>query len=491
MWKLKPQPIKEAFAEKVGMLLREQRYNEIEARFFEKFVKGRHLTWQQFVFFKAIEAAISGKGQNRITIRSGHGIGKSSSLAMLIIWFLFCHYNAQSPCTAPTSQQIHDILWKELKVWLMKLPEDVQNCFDYQSAHLRMKDTPSTWFARASTASKENPEALAGVHGDYILSVADEASGIADEIFNTAEGSLTGKNYLYVLIGNPTRLSGFFYDTHTMLDLAVDWCRLHFNSEDSPIVSPDFIDKIRRKHGLDSDEYDIRVRGEFPRAEMVDDQGYSPLLNESDLHFYPRSKNVELVQPIYMGVDPSGEGSNYTSIFLRDKYFGFIAFRAAISNPMNIAHTIVQIAANYNVQPENIFVDIFGEGARVVQCLPNDFYVNGILPQLKPDTEEDAKFFLNLRSMGYWNLKNALRSGFSLADQKNWKTQLLAQKYRRMLGSGKIQLKPKRELKIESPDDADAASLTFMNTLELANMKEIEMKYKRDIELIERGSTGQ
>jgi hypothetical protein len=60
-----------------------------------------------------------------------------------------------------------------------------------------------------------------------------------------------------------------------------------------------------------------------------------------------------------------------------------------------------------------------------------------------------------------------------------------------MLGSGKIQLKPKRELKIESPDDADAASLTFMNTLELANMKEIEMKYKRDIELIERGSTGQ
>ena len=79
-----------------------------------KFVKGKNITWQQDDILSAIELAISGKAKKRIAIKSGHGIGKTTTLAWIILWFLFTHLDAQIPCTAPTENQMYDVLWKEL-----------------------------------------------------------------------------------------------------------------------------------------------------------------------------------------------------------------------------------------------------------------------------------------------------------------------------------------------------------------------------------------
>nr|DAJ27358.1 MAG TPA: Terminase [Caudoviricetes sp.] len=40
---------------------------------------------------------------------------------------------------------------------------------------------------------------------------------------------------------------------------------MHFNSEESPIVSKKFVESVIAKFGIDSDEYRVRVLGEFPR----------------------------------------------------------------------------------------------------------------------------------------------------------------------------------------------------------------------------------
>src|ERR1700728_4609463 len=49
--------------------------------------------------------------RRRVSIRSGHGTGKSAFEAWCIPWFLSCHFPAKVPCTAPTSHQLHDVLW--------------------------------------------------------------------------------------------------------------------------------------------------------------------------------------------------------------------------------------------------------------------------------------------------------------------------------------------------------------------------------------------
>ena len=55
-------------------------------------------TWQQC----AILTAIAPPGA-KVSIRSGHGVGKSSSAAFIVFWHLETHDYAKVPCTAPSS----------------------------------------------------------------------------------------------------------------------------------------------------------------------------------------------------------------------------------------------------------------------------------------------------------------------------------------------------------------------------------------------------
>ena len=67
---------------------------------------------------------------------------------------------------------------------------------------------PERWFATARTASK--PENMAGFHEEHLLFVIDEASGVADQIYETIEGALTTKDAKLLLCGNPTKNFGVF-----------------------------------------------------------------------------------------------------------------------------------------------------------------------------------------------------------------------------------------------------------------------------------------
>ena len=81
---------------------------------------------------------------------------------------------------------------------------------------------------------------------------------VPDEIFNASKGALTNPTVLFIMISNPTRLEGYFYDSHHRLKHMRK--TLQFNSEESPIVDERFVAGIIEEHGIDSDEYRIRVK---------------------------------------------------------------------------------------------------------------------------------------------------------------------------------------------------------------------------------------
>jgi hypothetical protein len=74
---------------------------------------------------------------------------------------MFCFEDCKIPCTAPTQTQMHDVLWAELSLWHRKLPDAIQNLFEWTTSYFRVKAKSESWFARARTARKEQPEALA------------------------------------------------------------------------------------------------------------------------------------------------------------------------------------------------------------------------------------------------------------------------------------------------------------------------------------------
>jgi hypothetical protein len=484
MWGLTPQPLKKEYKKQLEEAVKKGEWDKVKADWFEPFVKAEyksgkitpgHITWQQWLILLAVEKALRGEAVKRVSVRSGHGIGKSADLSWLVLWFLFCFKDAQIPCTAPTSQQMHDILWKEIAVWLNRMPEKIKELYDWTGGYVRMVENPETWFARAQTARKENPEALAGVHGEYVMFIIDEGPGVPEEIFNTAEGALTNENILVVMIGNPTRLIGYFYDSHK--GDRHNWQTLHFNSEDSPIVDPEFIRRIIEKHGEGSDEHKIRVLGEFPQEDAVDEKGYVPLLVKDDLKY---TANKEFVGRKRLGVDPAGEGSNETTWVVRDQFRARIVAKETISNEKSIAQKTLSLVDHFEIKDDDIIVDNFGVGANVVKQLAlSDHDVQSINVGDKPKGEEDEELYMNQRAFAYMMAKKWIRSGGELIRHEDWE-QLLGIRYKREL-SGKIKIMSKEDMRkngIPSPDAADAFMLTFIDEEDSKPIKIYKQKFE-------------
>lgn len=184
---------------------------------------------------EALDALADPHGKRRVSVRACHGPGKSALDAWTILWFLFTHFPTRIPCTAPTSHQLEDILWAELHKWHREMLPEFRSFISPKAGIVEWTDAPKESFAIARTARPEQPEALQGFHCENLLFVLDEASGIAENIFEVSEGALTEPGALVLMTGNPTRASGYFYESHTRMRHL--WYTMRVSHADSPRVS--------------------------------------------------------------------------------------------------------------------------------------------------------------------------------------------------------------------------------------------------------------
>jgi hypothetical protein len=124
-------------------------------------------TWQ-VEFLNHIAA-----GNRRISVRSGHGVGKSTASAWAMLWYLFLRFPVKIVVTAPTSSQLYDALFAELKRWVKQLPPMLAEQLDVKQDRVEVKEAPNEAFISARTSRAEQPEALQGVHSDNVMLVAD------------------------------------------------------------------------------------------------------------------------------------------------------------------------------------------------------------------------------------------------------------------------------------------------------------------------------
>lgn len=239
------------------------------------------------------------------SVRSGHGIGKSAVEAWAIIWFMATRPFPKIPCTAPTQHQLFDILWAEVSKWLRNSPQ-LEKEFVWTKEKVYLKGYQEEWFAVARTATK--PDALQGFHADNVLYIIDEASGVKDNIFEPVLGSLSTSGSRLLMCGNPTQLSGFFYESHNKN--RASYSTFHVDGRKSKRVSQEFVQTIINMYGEDSDVFRVRVAGDFPLAE---DDVFIPLtLVEKSImtEFSPR-KNPNTLR---IGCDVARFGDDKTVI---------------------------------------------------------------------------------------------------------------------------------------------------------------------------------
>lgn len=207
-------------------------------------------------------AMLQSVADNPLTsVRSGHGVGKSAVESWLIIWFLSTRPYPKIPCTAPTKHQLYDILWAEVSKWLRNNPV-LEKDIIWTQEKVFMRGYREEWFAVARTASK--PDALQGFHASHVLYIIDEASGVDDKVFEPILGALTTEGSRLFMAGNPTKLTGFFFDSHHKN--RAQYHTMHIDGRDSSRVDEAFVQTIIEMFGEDSDVFRVRVAGDFPRA---------------------------------------------------------------------------------------------------------------------------------------------------------------------------------------------------------------------------------
>jgi hypothetical protein len=112
------------------------------------------------------------------------------------------------------------------------------------------------------------------------------------------------------MAGNPTRTSGFFYDTHHLL--RDRWHTMHVSCLDVPRAQG-HIEDIKAKYGDASNAYRVRVLGEFPTS---DDETVIPL--ELVLGAVGRNVSTLDYHPVW-GVDIARFGDDRTALAKRQK----------------------------------------------------------------------------------------------------------------------------------------------------------------------------
>ena len=322
-----------------------------------------------------------------ISIRSGKGTGKDTSAAIVTYWFLFCFYQSKTYLIAPSMDNLKSNLMAEMSLWKSKRNGGERQCkiadeLELMSTGCRLTKDPERgkdWFVTCNSAGPHLPaeqqvETLQGKHARYMMFIIDEASGVPDAVFQPLDTTLTDPVNFVILLFNPTRRTGFAYNTQFDPTERKYWINLHWNAEQSDLITPEQITYMREKFGEDSNQYRVSVLGEPPMADDGSLIPYEWAMEASELTITPTGK-----EPIIMGVDVARMGKDASIILVRQGHRVVEIQELKQLDTVALSRWVAMRAADW--KPHAIYVDAVGLGIGVVdelnrQNIPNVYAVN-------------------------------------------------------------------------------------------------------------------
>lgn len=401
---------------------------------------------------------------------SGHGIGKSACVSWLILWAISTYEDTKGVVTANTENQLKTKTWAELAKWyrlfigkeLFKLTATALFSTD--------PDHEKTWRIDMVPWSEKNMEAFAGLHnkGKRIIIIFDEASAIADPIFETTEGALTDKNtqIIWVCFGNPTKNSGRFRECFAGGRFASRWDSCAIDSREVRITNHAQINRWIEDYGDDHDFVRVRVKGQFPR---VDATSFISLetAREATLRTIPERNMAAVV----LGVDVARYGEDSSCIFPRQGRDARTRQPRMLRglNTMQLATEVFNDYIKYAATA--VFVDGGGVGGGVVDRLlemgVNVYEVTFGGRADNPNPANPSVKYVNKRAEILGHLKDWLPGGCIPDEIPNMEgtlsTEMAVPTYT-YAREDFIQIESKRDMRRRgesSPDATDALACTF------------------------------
>ncbi len=404
----------------------------------------------------------------QIARASGHGVGKTATMAMILLWFANTRPDCNIKVTANTQEQLHGVTWRELAKWHNVCI--ARALFTWTATGYRHKYRPATWGARAIPWSESNTQAFAGTHEKHVLMLFDEGSTIIDGVWEVATGAMTTPGAMWVVMGNPTKNSGYF---RTLVRRS-GWQFGTISSETSRFTDKAYLKQMELEEGRDSDYYKVRVLGQFPSVGAAQLIPLRAIEAAQDRHI----EDYELEGiPLIMGCDIGRGGDPSVYRFRRGPKLYRYRIESREDNLMRTASRIaalltdgVELEDGYKHRIRWAMVDETGLGGGVVDRLHQLGHVNAI-GVMTGEASPDPARHNNLRTYLWFRLRDWVES----ADIPKHDTKLSDDMMMTEWGPddrnrSKLEAKKLQKKRLgRSPDDADAVALTMVAVAEIGD----------------------
>lgn len=396
----------------------------------------------------------------RVAVASGHGIGKSSLMAWLILWFMSTKPHPQVPITAGTANQLTTKTWRELAKWHQLAIN--AHWFDWTQTRFYRRGFETTWYASAIPWSKEKAQSFAGTHEDHVFVGYDEGSTIDNAIWEVTEGAMSTPGAIWFVPGNPELSSGRFFDCfHRYRALWKTW---QIDARTAKKTNKSEIANQIRAYGEDSDFVRVRWLGKFPR------QAPMQFISEALVAAAQLREATGFQRaPKVLGVDVARFGDDET-VFIKRQGHALTYCKAYRGLRTDQTADLVATMLREDQEIIQVFVDVVGIGAGVVDQLTRLGYREKITPvnagesgtEFYPDTQTPK--YYNLRAQMWGQMRDWLEAGGCLPSEP---MQLASDLVAPQFGYAReqqIQLERKEDMKargLPSPDYGDALAMTF------------------------------
>ena len=408
----------------------------------------------------------------RVAVKACHGSSKTFAAAEAAVHWATRHRDGIVITTAPTFEQIKNVLWREIHKSLR------DSKIDYPKANLtELRMSPTNYILGWSTNEGIR---FQGLHG-HVLFIVDEAPGVQAEIWESIEGARAGGDVHVLALGNPTITGGPFYDAFTQgrttwktitidafetpnlegltlemlralpADLPADDSIFHFNPRQY-LVSRRWGYEKFWEWGEQSPLWQARVRGQFPT------QSEDALISLAWLES-AKAPMVDTGERVVAGIDVAGPGKDETVVTIR---CGDVILEQGFWADADARGQVVHLLDQYRSRLESVNVDSIGIGYNFGMHLLD----LGFPVQLLNVSESsyNSERFLNLKADWFWSLRERFQTGQvkGLNDERT--ISQLAQIRYKPNPRGQIVIESKDELLkrgVKSPDRADSLMLAF------------------------------
>jgi len=452
------------------------RYIDDPVAFVEDVLHAKPDPWQR----RALKVL---SNHRKVGVKSAHGVGKSTLVAWSILWYDATHPFCKIPTTAPNfERQVRAVLWAEVHKWYRQSPL-LQEHFQLDSVRLYKRDHKEEWFAVGFSVENEAEEGEAktmeGFHADHIMAAIDEAKGVADSVYESIKGALTGPSTRWIIASTPplNRAGSFVKiflktkkedtcDGNCGLPDCNKWVLITVTAAESPRHTKEWIEDRKKEWGEDSALYKAKVLGEIPD---VDEDLFLPIQIMEDQMEKNIKQRFEAGEPCILGVDCSRYGSDYSVITTRRGPRIMPLRRSSIKlNTMELAGWV--IATIREEKPIFVFIDAIGIGAgvfdRVKEIVDYSAEFAGVHVQGVDvgQAAKDPEHYKNQRVELYGAFKTRLvERTIQLPDDDGLIEEAQELKYK-YDSAGRLVLESKEDMKkrgVPSPDRLDSLVMTF------------------------------